>query len=62
MNMAPKITTPLDSLTVGRLGIIPLKSCETLGSKVNDYIVQWRKDRAHQETNNPQFNGYDETS
>ena len=62
MNMAPKITTPLDSLPVGRLGIIPLKSCEKLGSKVNDYIVKWRKDRDHQEKNNLQFEGYERPS
>ena len=60
--MAPKITTPLDSLPVGRLGIIPLKSCEKLGSKVNDYIVKWRKDRDHQEKNNLQFEGYERPS
>ena len=42
--MPPKTATPLDSLPVGRLGIIPLKSCEKLGNKVNDYIVNWRKD------------------
>lgn len=47
--MPPKTATPLDSLPVGRLGIIPLKSCEKLGNKVNDYIVNWRKDRDHQE-------------
>ena len=62
MNMAPKITTPLDSLPVGRLGIIPLKSCEKLGAKVNDYIVKWRKDRDHQEKNNLQFEGYERPS
>ena len=62
MNMAPKIATPLDSLPVGRLGIIPLKSCEKLGAKVNDYIVKWRKDRDHQEKNNLQFEGYERSS
>ena len=60
--MAPKIATPLDSLPVGRLGIIPLKSCEKLGAKVNDYIVKWRKDRDHQEKNNLQFEGYERSS
>ena len=60
--MAPKIATPLDSLPVGRLGIIPLKSCEKLGAKVNDYIVKWRKDRDHQEKNNLQFEGYERPS
>lgn len=34
-----------DSLPYGRLGIIPLESCTTLGKKVDDYLVSWRKDR-----------------
>ena len=60
--MSPKTATPLDSLPVGRLGIIPLKSCEKLGNKVNDYIVKWRKDRDHQEKNNLTFEGYERDS
>lgn len=60
--MSPKDATPLDSLPVGRLGIIPLKSCEKLGNKVNDYIVKWRKDRDHQEKNNLEFEGYERDS
>ena len=47
MSPSPKDTTPLDSLPVGRLGIIPLKSCSALGARVNDYIVDWRKDREY---------------
>ena len=34
-----------DNLPFGRLGIIPLESCTTLGKKVDDYLVSWRKDR-----------------
>ena len=30
---------------VGPLGIIPLKSCEPLGDKVDAYLVKWRKNR-----------------
>jgi ribose-phosphate pyrophosphokinase len=30
---------------VAPLGIISLKSCETLGTKVDDYLVKWRKNR-----------------
>ena len=29
----------------GRLGIIPLKSTESIGAKINEYLVHWRKDR-----------------
>ena len=58
MSPAPKDTTPLDSLPVGRLGIIPLKSCDTLGSKVNDDIVKWRKNRDYSQIDNLEFEGY----
>ena len=37
-----------DGLPVGRLGIIPMANCSPLGKKVNDYLVSWRKERAHQ--------------
>lgn len=62
MNMSPKNATPLDSLPVGRLGIIPLSSCAQLGDKVNNYIVKWRRDRDHQEKNNLEFEGYERDS
>ena len=29
----------------GRLGIIPLKSTEAIGARINEYLVHWRKDR-----------------
>lgn len=35
-----------ESTPVGRLGMIPLKSCETLGNKVDEHIVSWRNARA----------------
>lgn len=35
----------LSTLPVGRLGIMPLESCTSLGEKVNNWIVQWRKER-----------------
>lgn len=60
--MSPKNATPLDSLPVGRLGIIPLSSCAQLGDKVNNYIVKWRRDRDHQEKNNLEFEGYERDS
>ena len=60
--MSPKNATPLDSLPVGRLGIIPLSSCSQLGDKVNNYIVKWRRDRDHQEKNNLEFEGYERDS
>ena len=62
MSPSPKDTTPLDSLPVGRLGIIPLKSCSALGARVNDYIVDWRKDREYSHFNNLEFEGYERDS
>lgn len=37
-----------EGLPVGRLGIIPLESCTTLGKKVDDYLISWRKERGHE--------------
>lgn len=35
----------LQTLPVGRLGIIPLKGCEEACKRIDDYIVSWRKER-----------------
>ena len=43
--MAQNIEEFRNSAPVGDLGIIPLQSCSELGKKVNDYIVDWRKER-----------------
>lgn len=34
-----------DKIPVGRLGLVALKSCQTLGNKVNEYLVEWRDKR-----------------
>ena len=33
----------IETIPVGPLGLIPLKSCKELGDKVNDYLVAWRQ-------------------
>ena len=38
----------LENIPVGALGLIPLTGCEKLGAKVNDYLVKWRQESAHQ--------------
>ena len=38
----------LETIPVGELGIISLKSCEALGNKINAHIVEWRKEREHE--------------
>ena len=47
-----------DSLPVGALRIIALESCKELGAKVNDYIVQWRKEREHEHKTSPLLRKY----
>ena len=35
----------IETIPVGPLGLIPLKSCEDLGKKVDAWLVEWRKER-----------------
>ena len=51
-----------ETLPVGRLGIIPLESCSSLGKKVDDYLVQWRKEREHEHKSTLAFDGYERDS
>lgn len=48
----------LENIPVGSLGIIPLLGCEELGNKVNDYLVKWRRESAHEHKNDVAFSGY----
>ena len=43
--MAQNIEEFRNSIPGGDLGIIPLQSCSELGNMVNEYIVDWRKER-----------------
>lgn len=52
----------LQSIPVGELGIIPLKSCETLGKKINAHIVQWRQEREHEHLESPLLQSYSKPS
>lgn len=36
----------LEKLPVGSLGLIPLKSCEALGKKVDNYLLAWHNERS----------------
>lgn len=60
--MAQVTTKDLATLPVGRLGLIPLESCRSLGGKVNDWLVQWRKERSHQQMDSFAFEGYQRDS
>ena len=48
----------LENIPVGALGLIPVTGCEELGAKVNDYLVQWRKESSHQYQDDVAFTGY----
>lgn len=52
----------LETIPVGSLGLIPLKSCEQLGKKVNDYLVEWRHSNGLEHKSNIAFTGYERDS
>lgn len=56
--MAQLSTKDLSTLPVGRLGLIALESCSDLGQKVNDWLIQWRNERAHKHIDSFAFEGY----
>lgn len=60
--MAQATTKNLATLPFGRLGLIPLKSCETLGDKVDQWLVKWRSERSHSELDSVAFEGYQRDS
>ncbi len=52
----------IETIPVGPLGLIPLKSCAELGKKVNDYLVTWRRDRESEHKSTIAFAGYQRDS
>lgn len=44
----PQYDYTIDAIPFGSLGIIALESSREIGDKINDYIVEWRKDRDNQ--------------
>lgn len=49
----------LENIPVGALGIIPVRGCEGLGNKVNDYLVSWRKESGPAHKGDVAFTGYE---
>ena len=47
----------LDNIPIGALGLISLEGCEEMGSKVNDYLVKWRREDGHIHKNDVAFSG-----
>ncbi|MCR5204120.1 MAG: ribose-phosphate pyrophosphokinase [Lachnospiraceae bacterium] len=48
----------LETIPVGKLGIIAMRSSAELGKKVNDYLVSWRGLRDNEHTSTIAFSGY----
>ena len=46
------------TIPYGTPGIIPLKSCSAMGEKVDEYLVNWREQREHENQSNLAFSGY----
>ena len=52
----------IETIPVGPLGLVPLKSCTELGKKVNDYLVTWRRERENEHKSTIAFAGYQRDS
>lgn len=52
----------IETIPVGPLGLVPLKSCTELGNKVNDYLVTWRQERESEHKSTIAFAGYQRDS
>ena len=52
----------LETIPVGSLGIIALKSCKELGERVDKYLVDWRTERENEHSNSLAFKGYQRDS
>ena len=52
----------VETIPVGQLGIIALESSNTLGKKVNDYLVKWRTARDSEHKGTIAFTGYQRDS
>ena len=48
----------IETIPVGPLGLIPLKSCAELGEKVNRHLVEWRRERQSEHKSTIAFTGY----
>ena len=52
----------LETIPVGRLGIIAMESCTELGNKVDKYLVKWRAARQNEHNSTIAFHGYERGS
>lgn len=52
----------LNTIPVGSLGIIPLRGCTELASRVDYYLVKWRAERENEHKGSLAFTGYERAS
>ncbi|MBR2186646.1 MAG: ribose-phosphate pyrophosphokinase [Lachnospiraceae bacterium] len=52
----------LESIPVGKLGVIPVEGCQELGSLVDRYLVAWRTERENEHKGSLAFQGYQRDS
>ena len=60
--MTQRSLRTIDTIPVGPLGIIPLKSCAEIGKKVDEYLVSWRQENDSEHKSNIVFSGYEKDS
>ncbi|MDD5948450.1 MAG: ribose-phosphate pyrophosphokinase [Lachnospiraceae bacterium] len=51
--------THLQTIPVGTLQLVAMESCKELGQKVDNYLVQWRKERQNENKSTVAFHGYE---
>lgn len=54
----PRDESHTETIPYGTLGIIPLKSCESMGKKVDAYLTKWRSERENEHHSTLAFSGY----
>ena len=52
----------IETIPVGPLGLIPLRSCTQLGKKVDEWLVEWRKERESEHKGSIHFAEYEKDS
>ncbi len=52
----------IETIPVGPLGLVPLRSIRELGEKVNNYLVTWRRERESEHKSTIAFAGYQRDS
>lgn len=54
----PDFLAELESIPIGPMGIIPMHGCEDIGSRIDNYLVEWRRTRESEHKTTIAFAGY----